>query len=64
MLQTIPLLVVDAADAEELDKLAQQTKVMTSLSGPYAKYGNAAVAACVRHGTHWCDLCGQCKFAP
>ena len=50
----------DATDAASLESMASQTKVVLSLSGPYAKYGTKAVAACIAHGTHWCDLTGTC----
>ena len=42
-----------------LDVLVQQTRVVCSTVGPYAKFGNALVAACVEHQTDYCDLTGE-----
>ncbi|NRB65253.1 MAG: saccharopine dehydrogenase NADP-binding domain-containing protein, partial [Saprospiraceae bacterium] len=55
----IPTLVADTKDAASLDQLASQTKVVCTTVGPYAKYGSEVVAACVRQGTHYCDLAGE-----
>ena len=53
------LIVADAADERALSSLAAQTKVVLSTAGPFALYGSALVAACVAHGTHYCDITGE-----
>jgi short subunit dehydrogenase-like uncharacterized protein len=53
------LIVADAADERALAALAAQTKVVLSTAGPFALYGSALVAACVEHGTHYCDITGE-----
>ena len=53
------VIVADAADAAALDSLASQTRVVLSTAGPFAQYGSALVAACVRHGTHYVDITGE-----
>jgi short subunit dehydrogenase-like uncharacterized protein len=53
------LIVADAADERALAVLAAQTKVVLSTTGPFALYGSALVAACVAHGTHYCDITGE-----
>jgi short subunit dehydrogenase-like uncharacterized protein len=53
------LVVADAADDKALAALAAQTKVVASTAGPFALYGSALVAACVAHGTHYCDITGE-----
>ncbi len=58
----LPLLVGDSFDAASLDEIASQTRVVCTTVGPYAKYGAELVAACVRHGTHYCDLAGEVQF--
>ncbi len=55
----IPLLVADSNDPESLEKLAADTRVVATTVGPYALYGSPLVAACVRTGTHYCDLTGE-----
>jgi short subunit dehydrogenase-like uncharacterized protein len=53
------LIVADAADRDALAALAAQTKAVASTAGPFALYGSALVAACVEHGTHYCDITGE-----
>ncbi len=58
----LPLLEGDSFDAPSLRRLAESTKVVISTVGPYAKYGEALVAACAAAGTHYCDLTGEAPF--
>ena len=62
-LQTI---VADSFDEQKIDAMVLRSKVILSTVGPYAKYGSALVAACVRAGTHYCDLAGAalCLASP
>lgn len=54
-----PLIVADASDPASLDAMAGATKVVLTTVGPYQLYGNELVAACVRAGTAYADLCGE-----
>jgi short subunit dehydrogenase-like uncharacterized protein len=58
----LPVLVGDSFDADSLDAIASRAEVVISTVGPYAKYGAELVAACVRHGTDYCDLTGETQF--
>jgi short subunit dehydrogenase-like uncharacterized protein len=58
----LPILLGDARDAASLDALVARTRVVISTVGPYAKYGNELVAACVRGGTDYCDLTGEVQW--
>ncbi len=58
----LPLLVADAHDADALARVARDARVVATTVGPYAKYGEALVAACAKHGTHYCDLTGEVTF--
>lgn len=53
------VIVADAADEAALAALAARSKVVLSTAGPFALYGSALVAACVAHGTHYCDITGE-----
>jgi len=53
------IVIADAADADALDALAAQARVVLSTAGPFARYGSELVAACVRHGTHYVDITGE-----
>jgi short subunit dehydrogenase-like uncharacterized protein len=55
-------LVADAADGAALDAMCARTRVVCTTVGPYALYGDELVAACVRQGTHACDLTGETQW--
>ncbi|MDP2271578.1 MAG: saccharopine dehydrogenase NADP-binding domain-containing protein [Archangium sp.] len=57
-----PLVVADSSDAASITRLAEQTKVVCTTVGPYAKYGMPLVEACAKAGTHYCDLTGEPQF--
>lgn len=54
-----PLVVADSDDTDSLDMMASRTKVILTTVGPYQLYGSDVVAACVKNGTHYVDLCGE-----
>ena len=60
--ENLALMVGDSDDEEFLEKLAARAKVVCSTVGPYALYGSKLVAACVRQGTHYCDLTGEIQW--
>ncbi len=53
------IIVADTGDAAALAAMAQQTKVLFNLAGPYHASGDAVVAACIAAGTHYLDLTGE-----
>lgn len=59
---SLPIIVSDCFDAEAMQSLASDTKVVLTTVGPYAKYGSALVEACVMQGTHYCDLAGEVQW--
>jgi short subunit dehydrogenase-like uncharacterized protein len=58
----VPLVLADADDEATLDALAARTRVVCTTVGPYALHGSKLVAACVQHGTHYCDLTGELQW--
>ncbi|WP_217227144.1 saccharopine dehydrogenase family protein [Streptomyces anulatus] len=58
----LPLLEVDADDAEALAELAASTRVVATTVGPYIRYGEKLVAACAEAGTDYADLTGEAEF--
>lgn len=58
----IPIIVADTTDAEAINDMVQQTKVVCTTVGPYALYGTVLVEACAEHGTHCCDLTGEVQW--
>lgn len=60
--EDIPLIVADSLDRSSLEAMVQQTKVVCTTVGPYAKYGDLLVELCVTHGVHYCDLTGEVQW--
>jgi len=54
-----PIIVADASNPASLEALAQRTKVVLTTVGPYQLYGEPLLAACVKAGTDYVDLCGE-----
>ena len=57
--QELPQLLADVNDPDSIYQLAQRTQVICTTVGPYALYGSVMVEACVKYGTHCCDLTGE-----
>jgi len=55
----VGVLVADSTDEASVDRMAAAARVVVTTAGPYALYGTPVVAACVRHGTHYCDITGE-----
>ncbi|MEO1435972.1 MAG: saccharopine dehydrogenase NADP-binding domain-containing protein [Bacteroidota bacterium] len=60
--EDIPILIADSMDMDSLNNLVQQTKVICTTVGPYAKYGNQLVEACVANTVDYCDLTGEVQW--
>jgi len=61
--ETLPglagVLVADANAPASIDAMVQMTRVVASTAGPFARYGDAVVAACARHGVDYVDITGE-----
>ena len=60
--ESLPSIIADSFDEQKLAEMVASTSVVISTVGPYAKYGSPLVAACVEHGTHYCDLAGEAQW--
>ena len=58
----IPIITGDSHDVASLEALAARTNVVCSTVGPYAMYGSELLGACVRAGTHYCDLAAEAHW--
>ncbi|PSB14735.1 saccharopine dehydrogenase [Phormidesmis priestleyi ULC007] len=56
---SVDVLVADSQDQPAIDEIAAQTQVILTTAGPFARYGNALVDACVRFKTHYVDITGE-----
>ncbi|MDY6049393.1 MAG: saccharopine dehydrogenase NADP-binding domain-containing protein [Corynebacterium sp.] len=56
------ILVADALNPDDMEKLATSARVIISTVGPYTQWGDLLVDACATHGTDYVDLCGEAPF--
>lgn len=54
-----PLVVANADYASDLEAMCLRTRVVLTTVGPYQLYGDKLLAACVKTGTDYADLCGE-----
>jgi len=55
----LTLIEAKTSDTGALDALAHRTRVVITTAGPYQRYGEPVLAACVRAGADYVDLCGE-----
>ncbi len=55
----IDVLIADSRDQDAVSALVAGTRVLLNTAGPFALYGDAIVAACVRSRTHYVDISGE-----
>ncbi|RMH02221.1 MAG: saccharopine dehydrogenase [Planctomycetota bacterium] len=55
----VDAVVADGLDPAAVDRLAARARVVISCAGPFSRYGDALVAACARHHSHYADLTGE-----
>jgi len=53
------IIIADANDEAALTNLTKSTKVVASYAGPFNKYSNILVKACVVSATHYVDITGE-----
>jgi len=58
----LPILVASSDDPASLEAMARTTRVVLTTVGPYVRYGEPLVAACVREKTHYVDITGEPEF--
>ena len=58
----VSVLEAESDSLTSLKAMAAQTKVVITTVGPYLKYGELLVAACVEEETHYVDLTGEPEF--
>ena len=52
----------DFNNSNQMDSICQQSKVVLSTAGPFAKIGSTVVDSCVRCCTNYCDTTGEANF--
>lgn len=59
---TAPSIHADVRNPASLRAMAERATVVVNLVGPYARYGDPVVDACIAHGCHYLDLTGEIPF--
>ncbi len=58
----VGVIAADSGDPASLTAMAEQARVVLTTVGPYQKYGEPLVAACVGAGTDYVDITGEPEF--
>lgn len=58
----VPIYEADVNSVQSLISLCKKTKVLVSCVGPYRKYGEPVVQACVEAGVDYLDITGEPEF--
>ncbi len=58
----LPLIQAQVGDAASLRAMAERTQMVASTVGPYVRYGEPLVEACVEAGTDYADITGEPEF--
>jgi len=58
----IDYVIADSFDQESLNTMTSLCSAVITTVGPYMKYGEPLVRACVENGTHYTDLTGEYPF--
>lgn len=57
--ENLPLIVADSSDSQALREMTARTRVVQTTVGPYARYGEPLVRACVETSTDYVDITGE-----
>jgi short subunit dehydrogenase-like uncharacterized protein len=55
----VPIVVADAGDDAAIDGLVAGTRVVLTTAGPFARYGEGLLRACVTRGVDYVDITGE-----
>jgi short subunit dehydrogenase-like uncharacterized protein len=55
-------IVADVGDPASLRAMAERASVVVNLVGPYTRYGEPVIAACIEAGCHYLDATGEIPF--
>lgn len=55
----IDIIVADATDSASMLAMTKDSKIVISCAGPFGRYGEACVKACVEGGCHYVDITGE-----
>lgn len=56
---SVPILIGDSSDLDEMRSIASRTKLVVACTGPFLLYGSNMVQACAELGTDYVDVTGE-----
>ncbi len=59
---TQDVIVADALNESQIEKMVQQTNIVLTTAGPYALHGTNLIAACAKQGVHYVDITGEAPW--
>lgn len=60
--QAPTVIAADVGDPAALREMASRTRVLVNLVGPYTRFGDPVIEACIAVGAHYVDLTGEIPF--
>ncbi|XP_074601515.1 saccharopine dehydrogenase-like oxidoreductase [Brevipalpus obovatus] len=60
--QPIGVIAADVHDDESIAAMCKRSKIILNACGPYIKFGEPVVKACIQHGTHMVDISGETLY--
>jgi len=60
--ERISIIIADASNDESMLEMTISSRVVISCAGPFGRYGEAAVRACILGGAHYLDITGEVKW--
>jgi len=61
-LADVGIIIANSDDDESLQKMASLARIVINVVGPYQKYGQQVVKACIENGTSHVDISGEPQF--
>mmetsp|Transcript_17011 Transcript_17011/g.23799 ORF Transcript_17011/g.23799 Transcript_17011/m.23799 type:complete len:435 (-) Transcript_17011:127-1431(-) len=56
------LIIADCSDVESMRTMTSQARVILNTAGPFSKYGESVIQACIETGTHYVDITGEVSW--
>ena len=58
----VAVVIADSGDQSAVNTMAADTRVLLTTAGPFARYGDSVVQACVENHTHYVDITGETQW--
>jgi short subunit dehydrogenase-like uncharacterized protein len=59
IINNVDIIIADVTDYTSMLELCKLTNVLISATGPYSRYGEPVVRACIEAKTHYVDITGE-----